>query len=107
MVERQLCKLEVRGSNPLASTNFVEAKFIKLAGDENLVRPVGREAQGQKRSSFTGAKAQLWIIPLPPFQLAIERFKDLVNSFASIAKSLNHSLAKFLGPVAQLVRACA
>src|SRR6185369_14946638 len=38
LVERQLCKLEVRGSNPLASiSNEMEA-----SGDENAVRLVGR-----------------------------------------------------------------
>jgi hypothetical protein len=46
LVERQLCKLEVRGSNPLASRNSAETKFIKFAGDENLVRPVGAERMG-------------------------------------------------------------
>ena len=45
LVERQLCKLEVRGSNPLAST-IQRSEITKLSGDENLVRPVGRGAQG-------------------------------------------------------------
>jgi hypothetical protein len=37
----------------------------RLSGSEgvNAVRPEGRGAQGSKRSSKTGAKAQLWIIP--------------------------------------------
>jgi hypothetical protein len=48
LVERQLCKLEVRGSNPLASKNFAETKFIKPPVDDNLVRPVGGEAHGLK-----------------------------------------------------------
>jgi hypothetical protein len=45
LVERQLCKLEVRGSNPLASKIRV-ANQTTHSGDENLIRPVGRGAQG-------------------------------------------------------------
>jgi len=34
------------GINPLASTNFAYRNSSDYSGDENLVRPVGRVAQG-------------------------------------------------------------
>src|SRR2546425_9377112 len=51
LVERQLCKLEVRGSNPLASKDS-RANPNDPSGDENLVRPVGRGSAGFKSEAL-------------------------------------------------------
>ncbi len=65
LVERQLCKLDVRGSNPLASISKRNG-----GGDENAVRLVGlvtrKGYNPAAAGSLSRAKAQLWIIPLPP-----------------------------------------
>ena len=64
LVERQLCKLDVRGSNPLASKSPI------WSGDENVVRLVGRLSRKgynpASAGSLSRASAKRWIIPLPP-----------------------------------------
>src|SRR5260370_30173943 len=65
LVERQLCKLEVRGSNPLAS-KIQRSEITKLSGDENLVRPVGRGARGARAALSSWRRASAQPIPLPP-----------------------------------------
>jgi hypothetical protein len=46
LVERQLCKLDVRGSSPLASINCGEAASNDLAGTKNEVRLPARKRSG-------------------------------------------------------------
>src|SRR5207249_9422606 len=62
LVERLNGIEEVTGSNPVGSR--ISTENLAALGDENIVRPVGREAEGSKRSSKAGAKASALDNPL-------------------------------------------
>jgi hypothetical protein len=51
-------------------------------GDENLVRPAGREAQGLEQSSQTGAGAKRWI---NPFASTFSIFTRKHDTFSLVA----------------------
>src|SRR2546421_11820602 len=72
LVERQLCKLEVRGSNPLASISKEMEAEMRTQFDwwGRLSR------KGSKRSSLSRASAKRWIIPLPPICLKLEAISN-------------------------------
>jgi hypothetical protein len=63
---------------------------IFFIGDENLVRPVGRGAQGYKRSSKAGANAKRWIIPLPPQNFAQAKISAVLAWQNSLTDSSFH-----------------
>jgi hypothetical protein len=62
LVERQLCKLDVRGSNPLASISKEMKAEMRTDGSTGGAR----YAQGLKAKPILRSQAKLWIIPLPP-----------------------------------------
>jgi hypothetical protein len=115
LVERQLCKLEVRGSNPLASkaSKAWRQKFNNRAHfrmhqrERNPLPPFFASRKMSRRSLGVGGPLGI------DFRFAIFdcRFKYFPAKRALDLKSLieirKFSGAAASGPVAQLVRACA
>src|SRR3954469_5689531 len=94
LVERQLCKLDVRGSNPLASISKEMEAEMRAA-----VRLVGRVTRKGSNpataGSFTRASAKRWIIPLPPFQEMEAEMRTVVRLVGRLSGS---TLPVRLGP---------
>jgi hypothetical protein len=59
LVERQLCKLEVRGSNPLASNSIFDLRFVivdLIKSSRSTSR--GESKIGNRNSKFSGGAAK-------------------------------------------------